>query len=458
MSLYGREFPLLFSGSLESAFAESVAPEGDPRTRELLASVVAAAREGHLCIPCSEFPMSCDAVVYDDGALYLRRLWQLQCEVVEGVKGLLQGKPQHPVDERLLESTHLLPEQLAAVRRVATSRLTLICGGPGTGKTFTIAHLITLFRQQHPGLEVILAAPTGKAARNLSKGVDGRLEAHTLHSLLGLRPGRKPGRAEPVAADLVVVDEASMIDVQLMALLLQSIRPGASLVLIGDPYQLPSVEAGSVFHDLCEALPHRVVALTRCLRAERAELVTLAERLRLGDCGFPLEPLNTLPLWDLYPGWTVLTPLQKGPFGVEVLNAKLLVHHKQNRGFPMEVPISITRNTPRLGLSNGDTGVWVRHEDPRNDYALFGSQQIPYLLLPPHQLAFASSIHKSQGSEYERVAVVLPSGAEHFCRRLLYTAVTRAKREVRLFGDPAVLEAILSRPTTRHSRIQQKLL
>jgi len=250
-------------------------------------------------------------------------------------------------------------------------------------------------------------------------------------------------------ADLVLVDEASMIDAELMASLFSAMKEGARLILIGDKDQLPPVESGNFFADLADE-KEIVTSLGRCLRAELNEIVEMAQAVKEGRC-IPAQPL---------PEWAhiieavferkacVLTPLRYGPFGVNRLNQKLLKEHQARGG--NRFPIMITVNEAALDLYNGDLGELV----PAEKCAYFGERKVPEYLLPHYEYAYVLSVHKSQGSEYDEVMVLLPDGSEVFGREMLYTALTRAKKRVSIYASEGILPKIVSKHERRLSGLK----
>lgn len=338
-------------------------------------------------------------------------------------KRLTDAEPS--VSKQNYDLTGLEPEQQEAIRFAAEHAVTLICGGPGTGKSYTAARLVAALGG--PG-EVAVAAPTGKAAANLGRAL-GR-PAQTLHALL-----QKPR----LPHDLVVVDEGSMIDAGMMARLLQAVKTGARLVLLGDDDQLPPVEAGNLFADLVALSP--VCRLTRCLRTDLTEIVDKAEAVKQGKI------IETLPLPSIAElaqlEGTILTPLRRGPYGADALNRQL---HARRKG---PVPIVVKKNDLKRGLSNGDVGIL------EGGVARFTEDlSVPAALLPPYDYAYVLSVHKSQGSEYDRVHVLLPQGSERFGREMLYTAITRARHDVKVYGDPDIAQAVVSKRVLRLSGLR----
>ncbi len=420
-------------------FAKRMAPSASDSVQHYLADLLKAAREGHLCLPENPDvklpdPLFEKALVQEKGRIYLRRNWECEHRFFHHFQRLKKETPSVAIPE-LHFTESLESEQKEAILHAARRSLSLICGGPGTGKTFTAA---TLIRHFLPYLkEVVVAAPTGKAAANLRAPLKGLASVQTLHSLL-----KKPR----LTADLILVDEASMIDAEMMASLFSAVQEGARLVLIGDKDQLPPVESGHFFADLA-ADAALVTELNRCLRAELNTIVEWARAVREGK-EIPVHPLPTfdqLVEWVLEEKMCLLTPLRKGPWGVERLNQRILKEHRKRGG--ARFPIMIKVNDSAVDLYNGDLGELVADEKK----AYFGEREVPEYLLPHYEYAYVLSVHKSQGSEYDAVAVLLPEGADVFGREMLYTALTRAKKRVEVYAAEGVLAPILAKQEHRHS-------
>nr|WP_283251037.1 exodeoxyribonuclease V subunit alpha [Rhabdothermincola salaria] len=458
--------------------------------------------------------------------------------------------------------------QWSAATAGASRRLAVIVGGPGTGKTQTVAALLALLRAGDPSgrLRIALAAPTGKAAARMGEAfhavadqlrrsslsdvetladelADAR--ATTLHALLGARPGtvRMRHHADnPLVEDVVIVDETSMVSLPLMARLLDAVRPDARVVLVGDPGQLASVEAGSVLGDIAGPavdaalgsgpppagpLAGCVSVLTRSFRFPPGSVIDrFAQAVRAGDADLALELLAevggaseqypeaevaqlTLALdagvrlaWIDAPGDTtdardpvvaevgrsaqrvrdlaergdtddalealtslrVLCAHRRGPFGVTGWNR--LVEEALARvkplapGFYVGRPVLVTATDRANGLFNGDLGVVVAA--PGGARVAFPGPEAPRLLAPVRlesvETVHAMTIHKSQGSEFDHVIVVLPSPTSRLAtRELLYTAVTRARRVVTLVGDAASVERAVTQRVVRASGLADRL-
>jgi exodeoxyribonuclease V alpha subunit len=376
----------------------------------------------------------------------------------------------------------LAPEQAAAVQLSLTERVAVLTGGPGCGKSYSVRAIVALARAKRA--TVVLAAPTGRAAKRLSE-LDG-LEAATLHRLLQLRPGGDAAfdRDHPLDADLVVVDEASMLDVLLANKLVKAIPPGAHLLLVGDVDQLPSVGAGEVLRDLLAADTLPRVRLTQVFRqAQQSGVVTNAHRINAGqlpvthglddfflfaeDDSEQVADLvvdivaNRLPRrFGLDPAREVqvLCPMHRGTAGAGALNERLQAALTPGREGLAErrfggrvyrvgdkvMQIRNNYDKGTAGVFNGSVGVVtaLSLEDSELRVLLDEDEEVAYGFDELDELthAYAVSIHRSQGSEYPCVVVPLTMSAWMMLQRnLLYTAVTRAKRIVVLVGSRRAL-------------------
>lgn len=451
---------------------------------------------------------------YCEGRYYLHKFWIKEKALTDTFKHLLQLKPNIEFDPEsatkeistLLAENKILPKQAEALAAIIKQPLTIICGGPGTGKSYTAALSIKviwnlLSPQQKEHYEIALAAPTGKAAANLQKNLGilaGNLLKHkpfkskTLHSLLGIRQKRKNQNQSYLTADLLIIDESSMIDIDLMLSLLKKVKPGARLVLLGDPDQLPSVEAGTVFSDIVKSETSNPVLLDQCLRAELKEIVEFSKTIQEGDfekalhyfkqsiehreiaetfkkdlidkCEpyFNVQTHDPLEMLEHFNRFRILSPLRQGPFGVQAIN-ELFIHKQQK-----SAPIILVKNDPELELFNGETGVLIKKDFSKpyfeaGDLAYFPGdtpgtwKEIPAVLLPTFEYAYCLSVHKSQGSEYDHVLLLLPERSEIFGKQVLYTGVTRAKKKLELWGSLETLKKTMTGQTFRLSGIPQKL-
>jgi exodeoxyribonuclease V alpha subunit len=455
--------------------------------------------------------------VLNGSRLYLRRYWEYERNVENILESLKADSGIQVTDAMVNRYFGKVgsDEQKQAVRNALQKRLSLLSGGPGTGKTFTLARVVALFDEirRKPGKApvVYLVAPTGKAAVRMEESIkkakqdllkdkmDETLvkvipeKASTIHRLLGASyqsPYFKHDRRNKLVADMVIVDEASMVDLPLMAKLLEALPEGCNLMLVGDIAQLASVEPGRVYGDLCNAaMPGRPLdgCLTRLTTSRRfagdsaigriSQLInrgcdaeawkTLLEakgsdelQLREGtdlaneEGAFSKlvaehmdgylkadEPAVALAEADKF---RVLCALRKGPCGVNRMNRRIeqILSRKglkpSGRFYDHQL-IMIKVNTPALNLFNGDIGVVMamKGEGCGKEYQAWfpdankgqGVKPIPVNLLPDHETAFAMTVHKAQGSEYPYVALILPDDdqCQVLTRELLYTGMTRVK-------------------------------
>ena len=394
------------------------------------------------------------------------------------------------------------PQQRDAIHTAVTARALILTGGPGTGKTTTTVGMICLFEAQ--GKRITLAAPTGRAAKRLSETTGG--EAKTIHRLLEFSPqinAFKRNRQNPLDTDVVIIDETSMVDLVLMNRLMQAIRPGTTVILIGDTDQLPSVGAGNVLKELIDSQKIPVIQLTEIFRqAQESMIVTNAHRINKGDfpeltgdadrnfffmeeddpeviveliCSVISDRLpqhyNYHPMDDIQ----LLCPMRRGVLGTENLNKRLQEVLNPEYTAPAFHPLeksrfevrsyaqvsgskdqSITAGGFRIGdkvmqirnnydydVFNGDIGrvVAIEHID-KKVYIQFLDKQVAYDTadLGELVLAYATTIHKAQGSEYP--AVVIPLHTQHYMmlqRNLLYTGITRARERVVVVGTKQAL-------------------
>jgi exodeoxyribonuclease V alpha subunit len=579
---------------------------GDSRLQLVIALLSRHVSEGHVCLPLAELasgalaerlelapdvlprlalsewqavlrasplvgdPAGADAspLVADAGArLYLRRYFEHERALAAEVRAR-GSEAASNLDESELESglyRHFGPADPGNLQRLAAEtalrrRLTLISGGPGTGKTSTVVKILALAIEQATASgrqlpRIKLMAPTGKAAVRLVEAIRGAknqlacvaavreaipTEVTTIHRAL-IEVARITGadaleRARELAADVVLVDESSMVDLTLMARLFAAVPKAARIILLGDKDQLASVEAGAVLGDLCSAglsLPGDattrartagVVHLTRSYRySETSGIAALARAIQradldgvlavLADSQYPdvichaelpekelgselsaavlrgykpyLEAAHVSPAEALrkFDSFRVLCAHRRGPLGVEYVNrqiAQLLFERDllaRADGPCAGWPLLVTQNDYRNRLWNGDLGLVAPDFIARDrdvQAALGASSRGPLCAwfltpegearrlglgrLPPHEPAFALSVHKSQGSEVDDIAVVLPREVSPVVtRELLYTAVTRARRSVTIFASAALLEAAVKRSIARSSGLLSQL-
>lgn len=503
--------------------------------------------------------------------LYLYRYWEYQQKLAQSIKRLIEENEDN-VNPDKLKSTleRIFPTsqsddidwQKVAAFTALTKRFCVISGGPGTGKTLTVAKILTLLSEQvHPKrLRITLAAPTGKAAARLQEVVrkaKERLscsetikesipeEASTIHRLLGSIPGSPyfhHNEENPLPVDVLVVDEASMVDLALMAKLVQALPEEARLILLGDKDQLSSVEAGAVLGDICDTgtihnfsrkfskllekvtgyrlstqwqkIPKSmindcIVQLQKSYRfGVRSGIGVLSQAVKEGDGDRALAILKSgdypdvkwkdLPkggnfsssvkslvlrgysdylkadepeeVFRLFDCFRILCAIREGPYGVFALNSltEFILQEQKlitpERRWYRGRPILITRNDYQLQLYNGDVGITLPDPEANNELRLFfpgesGSfRKLHYLRLPEYETVYAMTVHKSQGSEFDRVLFILPDRNNPvLTRELVYTGITRAKESIEIWGSEAVFKAAISARIERSSGLRDAL-
>jgi exodeoxyribonuclease V alpha subunit len=484
-----------------------------------------AADEWEAVVAGSVLAGSPPVVHIDGGLMYLDRYWLEERQVARDILGLAYRRHQGAA----VDVDRMFPKGFEEQRRaaeIALSRgLMVLTGGPGTGKTTTIARLLALLAEQaetdgKSRLRIALAAPTGKAAARLQEAVQleigslgaadrarlGAPAATTLHRLLGPRPDTssrfRHHRENRLPYDVVVVDETSMVSLTMMARLVEAVRPQSRLLLVGDPDQLASVEAGAVLADLVEGFSGQTDSPVATLATSHrfgASISDLAGAIRLGDADRTLEVLATagdniewLDTADVSARLrTVLLPTalrlreaamlgnstaalailddhrllcahRRGPYGVEYWNHQVERWLSEETDSPQRAlwyagrPVLATANDYGLGLYNGDTGVAILRDGALR--VMIAEREFAIGRLADVETMHAMTIHKSQGSQVAEITVLLPAeDSRLLTRELLYTAVTRAQDKVRIVGSEDQVRAALERRAIRATGLKGRL-
>ena len=535
--------------------------ESDERVLLAVALAVRAVRHGSVCVdlasasrlgPDLAWPeisgwvaaveasplTTAGVLVVEFGLVYLERHHRLETQVCDDLLARA-AQPPPAVDETALtaararvDSDRLSAEQSAAAVRATRQWTTVLTGGPGTGKTTTVARILALLAAQAAAREdhisIALSAPTGKAAARLQEAVQaevasleevdrrllGRIESMTLHRLLGWRADSatrfQHDRTNRLKYDVIVVDETSMVDLTMMARLLEAVRPQARLVLVGDPRQLTSVGAGAVLSDLVGGFEGTarspVVSLTENFRST-GDIQRLGEALRVGDADAVLaalrlesdevsfvetdspaavaaalrpdavatalairraagagDPAGAVAALDQH---RLLCAHREGPRGVRTWNRQVErwvgeeLGHEIYAEWYVGRPLLVTNNDHTLEVYNGETGAVVLGGDGRLRAWIAGAGGLRDFApgrLDAVETMHALTIHKAQGSQARRVTVLLPEeGSRLLTRELFYTAVTRAQEHVRIVGSEAAVRAAVEARAERATGLRQRL-
>ncbi|WP_374295699.1 exodeoxyribonuclease V subunit alpha [Acinetobacter sp.] len=494
------------------------------------------------------------------GRLYLQRYWAYEQTLAQRIASLLSEQVEQ-VDLNDYRSLFEDPYQQQALAQGVNSAFSLITGGPGTGKTFVLTHIVAVLKKIYPDMRIAMVAPTGKAAQRMQEALQKAFQnpklldaglyhpdfAHqktqTIHRLLGIgeRGVSRFDASRPLGFDVIVVDEASMLDLHLAKLLFDAIQAPTRVIILGDANQLTSVDVGYVLADF-----QQVPALQQChvqLKHSRrfvddakigqfAKLIYATDRpsyadflekaqpqmLKIGNeipkleqvnvdwLGFYLleqsenTPLSTSTLISIYrqlalgyqayfsilkdylegkvnhqhvaqifDQYRILVAMRHGALGLAQLNLAMTQHLKhalnlvQDSEWFVGRAVMVNSNDYQLGLSNGDIGICLPHPDKREQLEVYFPSLDKWLAvarLPQSiQTAFALTIHKSQGSEFDHVAVVLDQSAQRLMgKELLYTAITRAKKMVSLFSSVTMLEHSLAVRTQRQSGLSAQII
>ena len=454
-------------------------------------------------------------LVLEQNRLYLQRYWYYEDRLTQQIKTIASQKAEFKNIENDLND--YFPTitgddwQREAARKAVQHSFCIITGGPGTGKTTTVVKILALLQNLAPNpLQIALAAPTGKAAMRLQESIGNNKKnlscsdelknlipenVSTLHRLLGAKansPYFKHNASHPLIDDVIVVDEASMVDLALMSKLLDALKPTARLILLGDKDQLASVESGAVLADLTYALPSHTVELKTAFRfAEHIKQLAVAvneqnpetawQQLIAGDDNIALLDEDLIAyiavqqtdylqliqdgadfniIYNAFNRFQVLCANREGKNSVVDINSR--VEQKLAQLGKIQIaglwyvgrPVMVTQNNPLLHLYNGDIGLCLPDSNgrllvffPRPDGSV--ASYLPSRITQC-EIVFAMTIHKSQGSEFDEVLIVLPEQINSvLTKELLYTAITRAKQKVKLVANKDIFTATVQQKISR---------
>lgn len=504
-----------FARADKIALAADVPPESSRRAQAAaLYALIEAEQQGNSYLPLEELArrtarligvaadpdvlVRAHGLVDDEGRIYREGTLESERAVAATLAARLAAPPHLDHDPGEEPRSELTDEQWAAVRGAFASRVSVLTGGPGVGKTKCTKELVA--EAEAANAKIALCAPTGRAARRLEETTGH--EAMTIHRLLEWMPGREPTfrPGHPLPVDLIIVDESSMLNLRLAEVLLGGVAESTHVVFVGDADQLPPIGAGKPFEDLIASGAAPVVRLTQIFRqAARSMITTAAHEINQGrpphlepegdqhhdfffiERGTPERALETVvevvaerapakfavdPIRDVQ----VLAPMYKGVVGIDALNERLQAELNPDgkpalgNRFRIGDRLIQTRNSHELGLMNGSI-VFLRGDDPDEETIVVdtddgGTLAIPYGETATLRLAYAISVHKAQGCEVPVVVGVCHRSHSRMLNRpLLYTAITRARNSCVLVGDQAVLAAAVRRDDSggRHSGLAERL-
>ncbi|EDZ90917.1 exodeoxyribonuclease V subunit alpha [Francisella tularensis] len=448
-------------------------------------------------------------------SLYIKRLWNYENEIANFIKlKIIQNTQKdnriEEVVDKLFEPAGEINWQKQAVIKSLNYNFSIISGGPGTGKTTTVAKLLLAIQMLNQNQQrIALLAPTGKAAQRmteslnsvLSKRVDNdsylglsNLEAQTIHRFLGLRPNStyvKYNEQSKAPYDVIIVDEASMLDMNIFIKLIRAVADNTKLILIGDTNQLPSVEAGSLLanftHDKYGSITPYTTLLIKNYRSQQY-INNLAASVLKGDVNIDSQQnenikFHSLRNLDIYlreyakrysqlekcrnykealtelNKFRILVANKNLEIGTDKLNQKI----EKFMSKPIDSnykgkPIMITQNSYSLGLFNGDVGI-IWPDDTGKLRAYFDGKDAKAFslnMLPKYESVYAMTIHKTQGSEFDEIVIILPAeDNEALSKQLLYTAITRAKYKLTIISEQSSLRDIAQKDIKRNSNISE---
>lgn len=410
-----------------------------------------------------------DIFTFEGDRIYLKQVFQVRKQLFEKLQTLIAASPKFPLECSL--DSRLSEEQQHVCKQVMKSCFSIICGGPGTGKTFVATFILREFLKAYPHMHIVVVAPTGKAASHFKavlshhKDLDHKVHIKTIHQLLATY--RNPYEQEPI--NVLLIDEGSMVSLDLLhhlVNLLTGERQGDRLyanrmIILGDANQLPpiGIAVGDPLKEMTRLFPSAVHFLTVSQRTKNHQILSLADAI-LNKQRIPespsLQPLLSRErmlklIYEKFvqvlqakhgPTFCVLTPMRKGAWGVERLN-QMLYDRMQRDHAELPIPILSKARCDSFDIVSGEAGIF--HPGKHRLY-FPGKSPIDARNYTAYEHNYVMSIHKSQGSEYDEVMILIPKGSEVFETSLLYTAVTRAKKELSIWADQEALDKLIRKP------------
>lgn len=467
-------------------------------------------------------------LVLENNRLYLQRYWFYENRLAQQIKDLLSAPVKEEVTPHLLSQhfnhdTEEIDWQKEAIKKAVSQSFSMITGGPGTGKTTTVVKILAILleqaHEQNTSLHIALAAPTGKAAKRLEESITLSkktlscpdvikqkipIVASTLHRLLGANhssPYFKHNSQHPLPHDVLIIDEASMIDLALMSKLVDALKPKARLILLGDKDQLTSVESGAVLNDLTAALPDQTIELKKSHRfqgeikkladavseqlpeeawkilEQKQDQVSLLEGNLIDYAVEQYMPFldeirgsaDFKTIFSAFSQFQILCATRYGENGVIDINKKIeeriikKIKIRTTGGWYSGRPIMVTQNNRETQLYNGDIGIYLQDKDSGKSAIFFlqpegNIKEILPSRLPAHETVFAMSIHKSQGSEFDECLCILPNTMSPvLSKELIYTAITRAKTKITLHCSYPIFSQTIQKKIVRTGGLFEKL-
>jgi exodeoxyribonuclease V alpha subunit len=445
---------------------------------------------------------------------YLQKNFVFETSIIENLSKLLSQRPnpifsQDVFFKNLKKESTLFPDQKKAIEHAYENSISFILGGPGSGKTYLVSYLIEMFslafnKDAKKIIKIAIAAFTGKATNHLKdvvlKKTSANIEAKTLHLLLDIKERKnKYFGKDKLDFDLIIVDEASMIDIRLFAYLLDALKSKTRIIFIGDPHQLPPIEGGNIFSELVSLKIFKMVYLKKSVRFENDLILNLAgnvknenakelkkvlKKIDFLDLGsntnikkvmfnkaneyffaFSNKKLDVEELLEKINKFRILSSMKTGFWGVDLLNKEIFTffYKKAKVNQYLYIPIIITKNHYQLNLFNGEMGILeykIGSDCEKTAYFKIDKviKRYSIYLIRSYESAYVVSIHKSQGSEFESAMIIIPQNIQYFGKELFYTAITRVKKQITLISSEDLLFQLVKKSSFKNSALSERLI